>query len=149
MQKNPQGLSITEIITVLKLNRNTAGRYLETLLISGIVEMRPLGMAKIYKISNRLPVSAILSISAEMVVQLDSFLRIIYANEQFCTFVGVECNNLLGKNIDTLPLYLSLTNYLLDFSKRSERGLVVMNGPGRSKSIRKMSSFLVGLTHGV
>ena len=106
LQKNPQGLSITEIFTVLKLNRNTTGRYLETLLISGLVEMRPLGMAKIYKISNRLPVSAILSISAEMVIQLDSHLRIIYANEQFCTFVGIECNNLLGKNIEYTPVVL-------------------------------------------
>jgi len=123
LQKNPQGLSITEIITVLKLNRNTAGRYLETLLISGLVEMRPLGMAKIYKISNRLPVSAILSISAEMVVQLDSFLRIIYANEQFCTFVGIECNNLLGKNIEYTPVALVFDELFVGFLEKVREGV--------------------------
>ena len=73
LQKNPQGLSIAEIVESIKINRNTAGRYLENLLISGHVELRRFGMAKIYRISQRVPLSAVLSISAESVVQLDSF----------------------------------------------------------------------------
>ena len=46
LKENPQGLSITDIVKVVTINRNTAGRYLENLLISGQVEMRRLGMAK-------------------------------------------------------------------------------------------------------
>ena len=60
LQKNPQGLKITDIVKVIRINRNTAGRYLENLLVSGQVEMRHLGMAKIYKISQRVPLSAVL-----------------------------------------------------------------------------------------
>src|SRR4030042_3233410 len=100
LQKNPQGLSIAEIVESIKINRNTAGRYLENLLISGHVELRRFGMAKIYRISQRVPLSAVLSISAESVVQLDSFLRIIFVNESFCMFVGTDCKNLVGKNIE-------------------------------------------------
>ena len=55
LKENPQGLSITDIVKVVAINRNTAGRYLENLLISGQVEMRRLGMAKIYVLSQRVP----------------------------------------------------------------------------------------------
>ena len=71
LQKNPQGLKIADIVKEIRINRNTAGRYLENLLVSGQVDMRHLGMAKIYKISQRVPLSAVLSISSELVVQLD------------------------------------------------------------------------------
>jgi PAS domain-containing protein len=88
LKKNPQGLSITEIVSAIGVNRNTAGRYLENLLVSGLVEMRRFGMAKIYILSQRVPLSAILSISSELVVQLDGNLRIIFTNEPFLNLSG-------------------------------------------------------------
>lgn len=72
LKKNPQGLSITDIVREVHVNRNTVGRYLEKLLISGQVEMRHFGMAKIYALANRVPVSAVLSISSELILQLDN-----------------------------------------------------------------------------
>jgi DNA-binding IclR family transcriptional regulator len=68
LKENPQGLSITGILKEIGINRNTAGRYLETLLVSGQVEMRHFGMAKIYALSNRVPQSAMLSISSDLVL---------------------------------------------------------------------------------
>jgi predicted transcriptional regulator len=35
LKKNPQGLSITEIVRATNINRNITGRYLENLLVSG------------------------------------------------------------------------------------------------------------------
>ena len=55
LKKNPQGLNITEMFGELDINRNTLSRYLETLLVSGQVEMRRLGMGKIYTLSERIP----------------------------------------------------------------------------------------------
>ena len=69
LRKNPQGLSITEIVREVHINRNTPGRHLEKMLISGQVEMRHFGMAKIYALANRVPVSAVLSISSELILQ--------------------------------------------------------------------------------
>jgi PAS domain S-box-containing protein len=100
LKENPQGLNITDIVKVININRNTAGRYLENLLVSGQVEMRRFGMAKIYMLSQRVPLSAVLSISSELVMQLDSSLRIIFANEPFLMLVGADSKNLLGKNIE-------------------------------------------------
>jgi PAS domain S-box-containing protein len=99
LRQNPQGLSITEIVRIGGINRNTAGRYLDNLLISGKVEMRHFGMAKIYSLSQRLPVSSVLSISSEFVMQLDRYLRVMYANEPFIRFLGTTQKDLFGKNI--------------------------------------------------
>ena len=123
LQKNPQGLKITDIVKVIKINRNTAGRYLETLLVSGQVEMRRLGMAKIYKISQRVPLSAVLSISSELVVQLDSHLRIVFANEPFCTLVETDSKNLAGKNIEYTPVALVFDELFMGFIERIREGI--------------------------
>jgi len=100
LKKNPQGMSITEIVKTVGINRNTAGRYLENLLVSGQVEMRRFGMAKIYMLSQRVPLSAVLSISSELVIQLDNNLRIIFTNEPFLDLIGADEKDLLGKNIE-------------------------------------------------
>lgn len=104
LKKNPQGLSITEIVRTTGINRNTAGRYLENLLVSGQVEMRRFGMAKIYMVSQRVPLSAVLSISSELVLQLDNNLRIVFINEPFLDLLGTEEKLILGKNIEYTPV---------------------------------------------
>jgi len=100
---NPQGLSITDIVQKTKINRNTAGRYLDKLLVSGQVEMRHFGMAKIYALAHRVPVSAVLSISSEYIVQLSGSLRIVFANEAFAQLLGIPAAELTGKNIEYTP----------------------------------------------
>jgi PAS domain S-box-containing protein len=100
LRLHPQGLSITDIVKKIGLNRNTAGRYLENLLVSGQVEMRHFGMAKIYAISNRIPQLSMLSISSDLVMQLDPGLRIVFINEPFLNILRVTATDLLGKNIE-------------------------------------------------
>src|SRR5665647_833017 len=123
LHKNPQGLKITDIVKDININRNTAGRYLENLLVSGQVEMRRLGMAKIYKISQRVPLSAVLSISSELVIQMDSFLRIIFVNEPFCALTGTDSKNLLGKNIEFTPVPLIFDELFVGFKERIREGI--------------------------
>ncbi len=123
LQKNPQGLSITDIVKEVNINRNTAGRYLENLLVSGQVDMRRLGMAKIYMISQRVPVSAVLSISSELVIQLDSNLRIVFVNEPFLKLVGSESKNLLGKNIEYTPVQLIFDKFFTGFLENIRAGI--------------------------
>ena len=123
LKENPQGLSITDIVKVVTINRNTAGRYLENLLISGQVEMRRLGMAKIYMLSQRVPLSAVLSISSELVMQLDSSLRIIFANEPFLKLVRTDSKNLLGKNIEYTPVALVFDEAFTGFIENIREGI--------------------------
>jgi len=107
LKEHPQGLSITGLVKNAGINRNTAGRYLEALLMSGQVEMRRFGMAKIFTLSRRLPVSSVLSISSEYILQLDGSQRIIFINDPFLGLLGAAGKDLLGKNIEytVFPLF--------------------------------------------
>jgi len=104
LAKNPQGLSITDIVREAGVNRNTAGRYLDKLLVSGHVEMRHFGMAKIYALAHRVPVSAVLSISSELIMQISGNLRIVFVNEAFAQLLSTPAADLIGKNIEYTPV---------------------------------------------
>ncbi|MDD1698415.1 MAG: PAS domain S-box protein [Methanoregula sp.] len=124
MNKNPQGMTITQIAQKTRINRNTVGRYLENLLVSGQVEMRRFGMKKIYALSQRVALSSILSISSELVVQMDSSLRIIYANEPFLTLVGSDNNSLIGKNIEYTPVSMVFDELFEGFIENIKEGVL-------------------------
>ncbi|MFA4877247.1 MAG: PAS domain S-box protein [Methanoregula sp.] len=122
LERNPQGLSITDIVRATKINRNTAGRYLDSMLVSGQVEMRQFGMAKIYSVSERLPVSSVLSLSSECVMQLDNSLRIIYLNTPFEHLLGVTGKEVLGKNIEYTLIPRVLDNAFPRILSRLKQG---------------------------
>jgi PAS domain S-box-containing protein len=100
LKENPEGLSITDIVKAIPINRNTASRYLDTLLVSGQVEMRNFGMAKIYSLANRLPISSVLAISSEYVLQVDQSFRIIFVNAPFLDLLEISERDLIGKKIE-------------------------------------------------
>jgi PAS domain S-box-containing protein len=123
LEKHPEGLSITALVESVDVNRNTAGRYLENLLLSGQVEMRRFGMAKLYTLSKRLPVSSVLSISSELVMQLDFSQRIFYANDTLLTFLGVPAKDLFGKNIEFTPFSIMFEEVFPELLDRFRQGL--------------------------
>ncbi len=104
LRSHPEGLSITDIVKVVPINRNTASRYLDTLLVSGQVEMRHFGMAKIYTLSQRLPVASVLSISSEYILQVDQNLRVIFMNRPFLDLLGLKERDVIGKRMDYTPV---------------------------------------------
>ena len=95
-------MSVTEISKALKKNKNTIGRYLDILLISGQVDMRAYGMAKVYTISQRVPLSAMLSYSKELIMVLDNESWIIDINDNFLNLLQLSREDTLGKNISHL-----------------------------------------------
>jgi two-component system, NarL family, sensor histidine kinase ComP len=123
LRQNPQGLSITDIARIVDINRNTAGRYLDKLLLSGQVEMHHFGMAKLFRLSERLPVSAVLSISSELVLQLDSSLRIIFINDPFLQFIRATAKDIVGKNIEYTVISSVFEDIFSDLLVRLREGV--------------------------
>ncbi len=123
LENHPEGLSITDLVRSVDINRNTAGRYLESLLHSGQVEMRRFGMAKIYTLAKRLPVSSVLSISPQLVLQLDSGLRVSYANEPLLTFLGASGKAVFGKNIEFTPFPIVFEDLFSGLSEQFRKGI--------------------------
>lgn len=121
--QNPKGLSITQIVRKIEINRNTAGRYLENLMLSGQVEMRQYGMAKIYRLAERVPLSAMLSISSELIMLLDNSQRIIYANEPMLRLLDTTQMELYGKNIEFTPCVTVFNDTFDSLKKHIKTGL--------------------------
>ncbi len=99
LRENPRGMSVTEIADATHLNRNTIARYMDNLLVSGRVEMRTFGKAKVFFLSKRVPVSAMLNLSSEMVLLIDADLKVIQANESLVSFLSADSEEIVGKYI--------------------------------------------------
>jgi PAS domain S-box-containing protein len=69
------------------------------LLISGQVEMLVIGAAKVYFLSHRVPISAMLEFSSDYVIVLDTDQRIIQVNEPVLTLLHEPRASLIGKKI--------------------------------------------------
>jgi len=87
LKQNPEGMSVTDIAKALQKNKNTTGRYLDILLISGHVDMRTYGMAKVFTLSQRVPLSAMLSCSKDLIMVLDREFRIVDINDRFLSLL--------------------------------------------------------------
>ncbi len=87
LKNNPRGMSMKQIAESVGVNRITMARYLDTLQMSGRVEMEPQGPAKLYYLSHRVPISAMLDFSSDFVVVLDTRQKIVQANAKFLQLV--------------------------------------------------------------
>jgi PAS domain S-box-containing protein len=123
LKNNPGGMSVTDISKALQKNKNTVGRYLDILLISGQVDMRAFGMAKVYTLSQRVPLSAMLSYSSELIMVLDSDLRITDINDNFATLLQLAREEIVGKSASLLHPPEADIHELLDAITTNPRGL--------------------------
>jgi PAS domain S-box-containing protein len=109
LKNHPKGMTIEEISRLLPLNRTSTAKYLNTLLISGQAEMRTYGRAKVFSLTQRVPLSRLMSLSSDLILILDKEETVTYINDGFLKFLDQERDNLAGKKIGqtTLPAYLS------------------------------------------
>jgi PAS domain S-box-containing protein len=121
LRKNPKGLTITDIATRIEINRNSTARYLDVLQFSGQVEMRKVGPAKLYFLSQRVPLEAMLNLSKNGILTFDSELKVIRVNDAFTKIVEIETTDLLGSRLDRVGLPgLSKEEFLHLFRESAE-----------------------------
>ena len=99
LKNEPRGLSITDISRILNMNRNSVSKYLNMLLVSWHVDMRSVGVAKVYFLSQRVQISAMLDFSSDCIIVLDADLKIIQLNDNYVDFSGYPREELLGTSI--------------------------------------------------
>jgi PAS domain S-box-containing protein len=78
---HPRGATITDLASEMKMNRNLVAKYLDMLLVSGQVEMQIVGAAKVFFLSRRVPISALLEFSKDPVIVTGSDGKILQINE--------------------------------------------------------------------
>jgi len=97
-----RGMTISDLSSEMKINRNLVAKYLDMLLIAGQVEMQVIGAAKVFFLSRRVPVSALLEFSSDLVVVFDSDRRILQVNEQVPLLLEAGKEDLIGKTLQEL-----------------------------------------------
>jgi len=102
LRAHRQGLTITEIAKKLNLNRNSTAKYLDMLLISGEVALNAYGPAKVYTVSHRMPVSAVLRFSADIIIMIDQELHILDVNDNALAILELSRNDLISKQVDEI-----------------------------------------------
>jgi PAS domain S-box-containing protein len=112
LRLKPRGLTITEISRTSGINRHSVAKYLDLLLISGRVEVEAIGNAKVYRITQRVPLSAFMGFSKDFILVADGEQRIVQANDNYLKFAGVQRDDLIGYTLEETCLPLISTNPL-------------------------------------
>ncbi|MDP3562947.1 MAG: PAS domain S-box protein [Methanoregula sp.] len=99
---HPRGMTISDLSTQAKMNRNLVAKYLDMLLISGHVEMQVVGAAKVYYIARTVPVSAILEFSSDLVIMIDRDEKILQVNEAVPRLLNLKKEEITGRRIDEI-----------------------------------------------
>ena len=104
LKQAPHGMSVTEIARKLGKNAHSVGRYLDILHASGQVGLRTYGKAKVYSLSSRIPLDSILGFSGDLVIVIDTELRVVRINDQLLRLIGQNRGEVIGKNLSFLPV---------------------------------------------
>ncbi|WP_319506950.1 PAS domain-containing protein [uncultured Methanolobus sp.] len=114
LKDNPRGLIVTDISKKMGINRNTVAKYLEILRISGHVEMESVGTAKVYFLSQRIPVSTLLDFSSYNIVVIDSEHKIIQANDRSAELVNIPKKEITDRRIDDILISMLSNRTLIE-----------------------------------
>ena len=122
LKESPRGMTVTEISRAINLNRHSAAKYLEVLVAAGHVDMRSFGPSKVYFLSQRVPLSAMLSYSSELIVITDNDMIARNMNDRFLEFMGLSRNDVLNKNIENIPGIKSIEPQVLPLAQEAMKG---------------------------
>jgi len=151
----PRGMTISDLSSKLKMSRNLVAKYLDLLLVSGGVEMQNIGAAKVFFLSNRIPLSGLLEFSSDLIIVLDQENTIRRVNEQALFILGLKKEDIVGKKIketgnsfiDNLPSLQPLRENQ-DIKDRSCELAQQVNGEIRSFRIKTIPTAFEDGTHG-
>ena len=99
----PKGMTITEIAKHTGLTRNSVSKHLEVLRMGGLVDMCTVGNAKVYSLAQRVPISAFLCFTNNLIVVLDRCGNILQINERFLSLAGLKKDEVIGCLLYTSP----------------------------------------------
>ena len=121
----PKGMTITEVARQLGVTRNSVSKHLEILQIAGKVEVRTIGNAKLFSLAQRVPISAFLCFTKNLIIILDNDQRIVQVNDQCLKHLRQSKEDLIGRTIREAALPVVSTPEALAVIDELEREQVV------------------------
>ncbi|UCG95679.1 MAG: PAS domain S-box protein [archaeon] len=135
---NPRGMTVKEISEKIKINRNSVAKYLDVLQICGHVEKKNIGPAKIFFLSQRVPLHAMLNFSSDYILVVDKNFRIIQANDNILKLMKVKRNKIVGHKIGDSPKCIFNNSETISNIKKALLGKEVKNEISSSKNKKEM-----------
>ena len=131
----PRGMTISDLSSEMKLNRNLVAKYLEILHISGQVEMQEIGPAKVYFLTQRVPIATMLEFSSDLVIVVDNDSKILQVNERVPELLNMKREALTGLRIQEIDNL---------FIKDLWNSIKKHNTPAKNRDITEFSSTVKG-----
>jgi len=131
----PRGMTISDLSSEMKLNRNLVAKYLEILHISGQVEMQEIGPAKVYFLTQRVPIATMLEFSSDLVIVVDNDSKILQVNERVPALLNMKREALTGLRIQEIDNL---------FIKDLWNSIKKHNTPAKNGDITEFSSTVKG-----
>ncbi|MFH0966394.1 MAG: PAS domain S-box protein [Methanobacteriota archaeon] len=119
----PKGLSIEEISNHLSISRTTTAKYLNAMEQTGQIESRPYGPAKVYTLTERIPIENIVSLLPHLILVLDDSFIIRQANTSVLEFFNLEKSDIVGREIQYSPLGSYVNETRVEVLKRAMEGI--------------------------
>ncbi len=94
---HPRGVTITDLARKTDVTRDLVSRQLDILEVSGRVEHRTIGAAKVYYTAQRVPLSAFLCFTKNLILVLDNNQRIVQVNDQCIKTLHRAKEEIVGK----------------------------------------------------
>ncbi len=120
-----RGMTIADIATATGINRNTAARQLELLRVNGQVELKEFGSAKVYYRAQRVPLSAFLCFTKNLVLVLDSAHRIVQVNDRCLKLAKRTKEDLVGYTLAAANLPVVSTPEALSIIESLEKEQII------------------------
>lgn len=104
LRQHEKGLTIEEVASNLNINRSTASKYLNSLVMSGSATIRKLGPAKLFYLRECLPLQQLLDCTFDGVIVLDADLVVQEVNINTLDFFRVDPEQVKGQPVMMTPL---------------------------------------------
>ncbi|BBL69167.1 sensor histidine kinase [Methanoculleus chikugoensis] len=122
LRPEPHGLSILDISRKLGIGRNVTAKYMSMLHAAGRVEVRRVAAAKLYTLAHRVPVSALLGLTSDLIVVLDRNLCIVFANTAFRTEICPGNDEVAGCSLEAFFPERPIPSRISEMTRAALRG---------------------------
>lgn len=121
----PRGMTISALARKTGMTRDSVSRQLDILEVSGKVEMIALGNAKVYYTARRVPLSAFLCFTKNLILVLDNNQRIVQVNDQCIRTLNRTKEEIVGKTPEEANIPVVSTPEALTVIKSLEREQII------------------------
>ena len=102
--EKPYGMTITSIAAESGIGRNRVAKYLDVLTLSDRAGMKPVGNAKVFFLTERIPVASMLNLSSDYVIVINNGHEVVYVSDNLLRDEDLRRDEVIGTNLSMLHL---------------------------------------------